>query len=181
MASIRWNSVAENLLRWFSRTKEGLPWRTEPRDPYVVWVSEVILQQTRAAARLLAIKGQVTEKQVRAKLEPLLPHKKAGAFNETLMELGRRICRPKNPLCGECPFRRSCRAHALGKAGEFPQAKKKSESPEVRRIALVKIRGGRILLRQKPEREMLGGLWGFPLVGEKDIGALKGESLAPSP
>jgi len=35
------------LLRWFERAKRDLPWRAEPRDPYRVWVSEVMLQQTR--------------------------------------------------------------------------------------------------------------------------------------
>lgn len=37
-----------NLLRWFRAEKRDLPWREEPRDPYRVWVSEVMLQQTRA-------------------------------------------------------------------------------------------------------------------------------------
>lgn len=35
------------LLRWFREAKRDLPWRKEPRDPYRVWVSEVMLQQTR--------------------------------------------------------------------------------------------------------------------------------------
>ena len=26
-----------------------MPWRSEPRDPYAVWISEVMLQQTRVA------------------------------------------------------------------------------------------------------------------------------------
>jgi A/G-specific adenine glycosylase len=35
------------LLRWFQSARRDLPWRKEPRDPYRVWVSEVMLQQTR--------------------------------------------------------------------------------------------------------------------------------------
>ena len=35
------------LLRWFRKARRPLPWRTEPRDPYRTWVSEVMLQQTR--------------------------------------------------------------------------------------------------------------------------------------
>jgi A/G-specific adenine glycosylase len=34
------------LLRWFSRHRRALPWRTD-RDPYRIWVAEVLLQQTR--------------------------------------------------------------------------------------------------------------------------------------
>lgn len=40
--------IAESLLRWYSQNKRTLPWR-ETRDPYKIWLSEVILQQTRVA------------------------------------------------------------------------------------------------------------------------------------
>lgn len=36
----------EDLLGWFERKQRVLPWR-ENRDPYRVWVSEIMLQQTR--------------------------------------------------------------------------------------------------------------------------------------
>jgi A/G-specific adenine glycosylase len=39
------------LLKWYSTSKRSLPWR-ENRDPYRVWVSEIMLQQTRVAAVL---------------------------------------------------------------------------------------------------------------------------------
>lgn len=38
---------AQALLSWFRAHARALPWREEPRDPYRVWVSEVMLQQTR--------------------------------------------------------------------------------------------------------------------------------------
>ncbi len=37
------------LLRWYARYRRDLPWR-RTRDPYRVWVSEVMLQQTRVEA-----------------------------------------------------------------------------------------------------------------------------------
>lgn len=37
---------AETLLRWYEEHKRDLPWRGET-DPYRIWVSEIILQQTR--------------------------------------------------------------------------------------------------------------------------------------
>jgi len=37
------------LLEWFDRHKRDLPWRQD-RDPYRVWLSEVMLQQTRVVA-----------------------------------------------------------------------------------------------------------------------------------
>ncbi len=38
--------LRRSLLRWARTHRRDLPWRTEPRDPYRVWVSEVMLQQT---------------------------------------------------------------------------------------------------------------------------------------
>ena len=38
-----------NLLAWYQRHKRALPWR-KTRDPYKIWVSEVMLQQTTVAA-----------------------------------------------------------------------------------------------------------------------------------
>ena len=39
--------VRRNLLRWYARCGRRLPWRTKRPDPYRVWVSEIMLQQTR--------------------------------------------------------------------------------------------------------------------------------------
>jgi len=36
----------ERLLGWYERVKRDLPWR-RTRDPYAIWISEVMLQQTR--------------------------------------------------------------------------------------------------------------------------------------
>jgi A/G-specific adenine glycosylase len=40
--------LERRLLAWFDRHRRELPWRRE-RDPYRIWVSEVMLQQTRVA------------------------------------------------------------------------------------------------------------------------------------
>jgi A/G-specific adenine glycosylase len=37
------------LLSWFSQRKRDLPWR-RTQDPYAIWISEIMLQQTRVAA-----------------------------------------------------------------------------------------------------------------------------------
>src|SRR5436309_9040485 len=48
-ARINANAVRRGLLRWYERAKRDLPWR-RTRDPYAIWISEVMLQQTRVAA-----------------------------------------------------------------------------------------------------------------------------------
>jgi A/G-specific adenine glycosylase len=41
--------LAPRLLAWYARHRRDLPWRRD-RDPYRIWVSEVMLQQTTVAA-----------------------------------------------------------------------------------------------------------------------------------
>ena len=41
--------IAAPLLRWFDENKRDLPWRRD-RDPYHIWISEIMLQQTRVEA-----------------------------------------------------------------------------------------------------------------------------------
>ena len=42
------NVFTETLLDWYAENKRELPWR-ETADPYQIWISEIILQQTRVA------------------------------------------------------------------------------------------------------------------------------------
>ena len=46
--------VAPALLEWYDRHARVLPWRVPPgsggADPYRVWLSEIMLQQTTVAA-----------------------------------------------------------------------------------------------------------------------------------
>lgn len=39
----------KNLLRWYSQNKRDLPWR-KTKEPYKIWISEIMLQQTTSAA-----------------------------------------------------------------------------------------------------------------------------------
>lgn len=40
--------ISHILIRWYEQNKRDLPWR-ETKDPYFIWLSEIILQQTRVA------------------------------------------------------------------------------------------------------------------------------------
>ena len=39
---------ANILISWYDKNKRDLPWR-HTRNPYLIWISEIILQQTRVA------------------------------------------------------------------------------------------------------------------------------------
>jgi len=42
------SKIQFKLLRWFDKNKRDLPWR-KTKDPYAIWVSEIMLQQTQVA------------------------------------------------------------------------------------------------------------------------------------
>jgi A/G-specific adenine glycosylase len=46
-AGVKQGEIARRLLAWYRHGHRDLPWRRTP-DPYAVWVSEIMLQQTRA-------------------------------------------------------------------------------------------------------------------------------------
>ena len=53
MAVVRSMAGADELLAWYDRHRRDLPWRAPPgasADPYRVWLSEIMLQQTTTAA-----------------------------------------------------------------------------------------------------------------------------------
>jgi A/G-specific adenine glycosylase len=258
----RW--VAPRLLAWFDRAQRDLPWRRD-RDPYRIWVSEVMLQQTQVAtvipyferflqtfptlsdlaaaneqevlrqweglgyyrrardlhrtARLLVTEhagrfpddpaalqalpgmGQYTCNAVLSQAfdlrlpileansqrvlsrffgraddprrgparrwlwraaEELLPTRRAGAFNQALMELGALICTPNNPKCADCPLAARCVARRDGLQESIPARPPAPESVEVREAAVVVRRNGRVLLVQRPEGGRWEGMWEFP-------------------
>ena len=44
------DQFSRDLLAWYDANKRDLPWRRLSHDPYAVWVSEIMLQQTTVAA-----------------------------------------------------------------------------------------------------------------------------------
>ena len=41
--------AGRKLLEWYDKNRRSLPWREDP-SPYHVWISEIMLQQTRVEA-----------------------------------------------------------------------------------------------------------------------------------
>ncbi len=267
-------ALSAALLRWYQRRARDLPWR-HTRDPYAVWVAEVMLQQTRVevvvpyfqrwmrrfpdigslaaasrhevlrlweglgyyrrahnlqrAARMVVSEyggtlpaspealqrlpgiGRYTaaaiaaiafdidtialdgnqrrvlarlfdlpidprraeaERLLRRRAADLLPPRRAAAFNQALMDLGSRVCKPRAPRCDECPLARHCLARARGTETRRPLPSSGRAVPHHRVTAAVLRRGQRVLIAQRPEGGLLGGLWEFPGGKQK-----RGESL----
>jgi A/G-specific adenine glycosylase len=104
----------------------------------------------------------------------ILPSGRAGAWNQGLMELGQRVCTPRNPRCDDCPAAPFCEAGKLGIQEERPVKSPKKRAPHYDVTAgVIRRADGRILIAQRPLDGLLGGLWEFP-GGKRE----PGESLA---
>ncbi|MBQ1607339.1 MAG: A/G-specific adenine glycosylase [Lachnospiraceae bacterium] len=87
----------------------------------------------------------------------------AGAFNQALMELGATVCVPNGePRCMECPWQEACGAYAHGTIDVYPvKAKAKARRIEEKTILLLQD-DNRVVLRKRPSRGLLAGLYEFP-------------------
>ena len=92
-----------------------------------------------------------------------MPADSAGDFNQALMDLGAGICTPGGaPACGECPLRQYCRAAEADREAQLPvMPAKKARGIEKRTILVIRD-DDRILLRRRPDRGLLAGLYEFP-------------------
>lgn len=263
------------LLAWYAKHKRSLPWRRDADDPYRVWISEIMLQQTQVAtvipyyerflarfpnvqalanAKLDAVlkawegagyyararnlhraaqeivarfegklpstvdelltlpgigrytagaiasiafkrdapvvdgnvarvlcryfkikrdpKKSTTQKELWTLAEMLVPHGRAGDFNQGLMELGATICTPRHPQCGACPLNRTCAARQLGLQNKLPTKSQRKKLPHYEIAVGVIWKRGKILIAKRFDQDLLGGLWEFP-GGHRD----KNESL----
>ncbi len=91
-----------------------------------------------------------------------LPSGRAGEYNQALMELGALICLPRAPDCSHCPIQEDCQAHAAGRQADLPVKKAKAKIPHHIVTAAVIRKDGRVLIAQRPQGEMFGGMWEFP-------------------
>lgn len=121
----------------------------------------------RVLARSLAFSGDIGQAAIRAKLQRvadlLLPAGKGGQFNEAMMELGATVCTPRKPACERCPLSSCCVAREQGQLEIYPVKTKKNAIPHKHVGAgLVVNKRKELLIAQRLESSMLGGLWEFP-------------------
>jgi A/G-specific adenine glycosylase len=79
-----------------------------------------------------------------------------------MMDLGSGICRPKAPLCGQCPLAGDCRAFALGTPEAFPTPKARKTRPRRHGIAFWIERDDMVWLVRRQAKGMLGGMAALP-------------------
>ena len=136
----------------------------------------------RVFARLIDLNEDVTQTAIQNSLwemaESWLPQERVGDYNQALMELGRTVCKPRNPLCDQCPVQTFCQSYANGTQDERPVRAKKAPIPHYDVAAgLIWNEKGQLLIAQRPLDGLLGGLWEFP-GGKRESGETLEECLA---
>ena len=104
------------------------------------------------------------KKSVQERLAKIYPEQ-AGAFTQSLMELGATLCGPNRaPRCGECPCREFCKAYAAGTAENLPVKLPKKDRKQEKWTVFILSCGAQYALRKRPESGLLAGMWEFPNV-----------------
>ena len=121
----------------------------------------------RVFARLLDLDEDITRAATQRRLWALaqqwLPQVRPGTWNQALMELGRRICRPRQPDCPRCPLQSQCLARARGSQAQRPRRPPRADRPHYDVVvALLRNAQDELLLQRRPPEGLLGGLWTFP-------------------
>ena len=124
----------------------------------------------RVLARYYMVNGWTGSAKVQKQLweyaESLLPSpqlKRIADYTQAMMDLGATICTRGKPKCEFCPLHNDCKALALGKTQEYPQAKPKKVLPERSTLMLIlQNTQGEIMLQKRPATGIWGGLWSFP-------------------
>lgn len=143
----------------------------------------------RVTGRLCENEGDIGKQSVRREVEALLqnviPVSAPGKFNQALMDLGAMVCLPGGaPKCRECPLEKLCQARQHGREREFPVKSPKKPKREEKHTVLVIRDGKKTVLRRRPGRGLLAGLYEFPNVpghlGQAEaLEAVKGFGLSP--
>lgn len=254
------HELSRRLLKWYDQNARRLPWRGD-RDPYHIWLSEIMLQQTRAetvisyyprflerfpdvfalatasqdavlklweglgyysrarnlhrTARMVAEAGGRFPDTVERleKLPGIGPYaaraiasiafdapvpaldgnqmrvlsrcfaverilktpfdleaeaancvslSRPGDYNQALMDLGARICTPRQPDCAQCPLSSMCLGRDQGEPERYPlRPAPVPKREEARTIVLVQSPEG-MAVRRRDGEKLLGGLYEFP-------------------
>lgn len=93
--------------------------------------------------------------------ELILPEN-VGDFNQAMMDLGSEICKPKNPLCEECPLQNSCLAYSLSKQSEFPVKTKKVKVEDLHLSYFFVNFNGHFAIQQREDDSIWKKLFEFP-------------------
>lgn len=119
----------------------------------------------RVMARMFQIETPLPDAkpEMKAAATRLTPDQRPGDYAQAVMDLGATICTPKSPACGICPWMSPCLARKTGVQATLPARKPKTPKPIRHGIAyLARREDGLWLIERRPEKGLLGGMFGWP-------------------
>ena len=88
----------------------------------------------------------------------------ASDTNQAIMDIGAGCC-SKSPQCSDCPLEKLCYAASHALTQSIPYKKKSIQKYDEFRAALkLTTPDGRLLIAQRPQNVLLGGLWEYPMI-----------------
>lgn len=91
------------------------------------------------------------------------PAARPGDYAQAVMDLGATVCTPNHPMCRSCPLMDGCEAYKIGAPALYPHRTKKPPKLVRRGFAYVVRRSdGAWMLERRPEKGLLGGMFGWP-------------------
>ena len=78
------------------------------------------------------------------------------------MDFGSMLCAPKDPPNAPVALSETSAREASGEPERFPTKNIKKKIPHIEAIAAVIQQNGKVLLKQRPPKGLLGGLMGIP-------------------
>lgn len=123
----------------------------------------------RIISRFFGIKEDVTQTQVRKKLQQiadeLISEKRPADFNQAIMDFGALVCTPSNPDCSQCPMREHCRAYSEGLTAEIPfKSPKKAKRERFFHFLVITNKEGDLWLEKRQGKDIWQNLYQLPLI-----------------
>jgi len=104
-------------------------------------------------------------KKIFSQLADKLMHKKdPGIYNQALMDFGAVVCKPFNPLCGNCVFKKNCYAFNNEVINLLPVKEKKKSIRHRWFYYIIAEYGGKIYIRPRVGKDIWKNLYEFFLI-----------------
>lgn len=131
--------------------------------PYAVLDGNVF----RVLSRIFDIEAPIDstngKKEFSAVAQQILPQKKAGEYNQAIMDFGAVICKPV-PLCDDCFFNKQCLAYLSGKQDLLPVKEKKIKIKKRWLNYFIVQCGDKILIQQRTGKDIWQDLFQAVLI-----------------
>lgn len=85
-------------------------------------------------------------------------------YNQAIMDFGATVCKPDNPLCNECPFKKKCVAFQTDAVALLPVKKKKIKQKHRWFLFFLISYHGKIAVQKRRAKDIWANLYEFPNV-----------------